>query len=83
MCVCLCVFVCVFVCVCPPPRLLIISDMMWCDMDTRECMNSGLDYWNGGKVDWSISARYFSCCMYFVVCGKSFYTFHIAASPEF
>ena len=25
--------VCVFVCVCPPPRLLITSDVMWRDMD--------------------------------------------------
>ena len=30
-----CVFACVFacVCVCPPPRLLITSGMMWCDID--------------------------------------------------
>ena len=28
---CVCVFVCV--CVCPPPRLLITSGMMWCDID--------------------------------------------------
>ena len=26
-------FVAVAVCVCPPPRLLITSGMMWCDMD--------------------------------------------------
>ena len=26
-------YVCVYVCVCPPPRLLMTSDMMWCDID--------------------------------------------------
>ena len=30
MSVCVCVYVCVL---CPPPRLLITSGMMWCDMD--------------------------------------------------
>ena len=25
--------VCAFACVCPPPRLLITSGLMWCDMD--------------------------------------------------
>ena len=29
MCVCVCV------CVCPPPRLLITSGVMWCDIDSR------------------------------------------------
>ena len=28
-----CVCVCVFACVCPPPRLLITSGVMWCDID--------------------------------------------------
>ena len=28
-----CVFACVCVCVCPPPRLLITSGVMWCDID--------------------------------------------------
>ena len=34
---CMCVFVCVCVCVyvCPPLRLLITSDVMWCDIDSR------------------------------------------------
>ena len=27
--------VCVFMCVCPPPRLLITSGMMWCDIDPK------------------------------------------------
>ena len=30
--VCMCVYVCV--CLCPPPRLLITSGMMWRDMDS-------------------------------------------------
>ena len=29
--ICKCVYVCVFVC--SPPRLLITSSVMWCDMD--------------------------------------------------
>ena len=33
-----CVFVCV--CVCPPPlRLLITSDVMWCDVDPYDWLN--------------------------------------------
>ena len=28
----MCVCVCVCVCVCPPPRLLVTSGVMWCDM---------------------------------------------------
>ena len=32
MSVCVCVCVCVFVC--PSPRLLITSGMIWCDMDS-------------------------------------------------
>ena len=30
---------CVFVCVCPPPRLLITSGVMWCDIDSRHWLN--------------------------------------------
>ena len=37
VCVCMCVHVCV--CVCPPPRLLITSSMMWCDMDPCDWLN--------------------------------------------
>ena len=35
MCVCVCVRACVRACVCVPPRprLLMTSDVMWCDMD--------------------------------------------------
>ena len=37
VCVCVCVRVCVCVCVCvlvcPPPRLLLTSGVMWCDID--------------------------------------------------
>ena len=33
MSVCVCVFVC------PPPRLLITSGMMWCDMDPYDWLN--------------------------------------------
>ena len=38
-CVCVCVYVCVCVraharVVCPPPRLLITSGVMWCGIDT-------------------------------------------------
>jgi len=29
----MCVCVCVCVCVCPPPRLLITSGVIWCDME--------------------------------------------------
>ena len=28
----MCVCVCVCVCVCPPPRMLITSGMIWCDI---------------------------------------------------
>ena len=39
-----CVFVCVFVCVCvcPPPRLLITSGVMWCDIDSRRLVKQVL-----------------------------------------
>jgi len=33
MCVCVCVCVCVCAYVSPPPRLLITSGMIWCDME--------------------------------------------------
>ena len=37
MCVCVCV--CVLACVCPPPRLLVTSGMMWCDIDPYDWLN--------------------------------------------
>ena len=37
MCICVCVFVCV--CVCPPPKLVITSGVMWCDMDPCDWLN--------------------------------------------
>ena len=39
LCLCVCVFVCVCMCVCPPPRLLITSGVMWCDMDPIRFLN--------------------------------------------
>ena len=49
VCVCVCVHVCVCVCVCTcvcvracvflPPRLLITSGMMWCDIDPYGWLN--------------------------------------------
>ena len=36
------VCVCVYVCVCPPPRLLITSDVMWCDIDSRRLVKQVL-----------------------------------------
>ena len=38
--VCVCVYVCV--CVCPPPRLLITSGVMWCDIDSRRLVKQVL-----------------------------------------
>ena len=34
--------VCVCVCVCPPPRLLITSGVMWCDIDSRRLVKQVL-----------------------------------------
>ena len=34
MCVCVCVFV-----LCPPPRLLITSGVIWCDIDSYDWSN--------------------------------------------
>ena len=41
VCVCVCLCVCVFVCVsvCPPPRLLITSGVIWCDIDPYNWLN--------------------------------------------
>ena len=39
MCVFVCLCMCVFVCVCPPPKLLITSGMIWCDMDPYDWLN--------------------------------------------
>ena len=30
---------CLHVCVCPPPRLIITSGVMWCDMDPYDWLN--------------------------------------------
>ena len=38
--VCMCV--CLRVCVCPPPRLLITSGVMWCDIDSRRLVKQVL-----------------------------------------
>ena len=35
-----CMFMCV--CVCPPPRLLITSGVMWCDIDSRRLVKQVL-----------------------------------------
>ena len=44
VCVCVCVCVCVFVCacVCLPPRLLMTSGIMWCDMDSIQMVKQVL-----------------------------------------
>ena len=42
VCVCVCVCVCLRVCVCPPPRLLITSGVMWCDIDSKRLVKQVL-----------------------------------------
>ena len=34
-----CMHMCLCVCVCPPPRLLITSGVMWCDIDPYDWLN--------------------------------------------
>ena len=41
-CFCVDVCMCVCLCVCPPPRLLITSSMMWCDIDSRRLVKQVL-----------------------------------------
>ena len=42
-CMCVCAFVCSYVhCVCSPPKLLITSDMVWCDMDPMQLVKQVL-----------------------------------------
>ena len=36
---------CMHVCVYPPPRLLITSGMMWCDIDPYNWLNTFYDYY--------------------------------------
>ena len=40
-----CACVCVCVCVCVPPRLLITSGVMWCDIDPIRLVNSMTFIW--------------------------------------
>ena len=57
----------------------------------RECINSGLDYWNGGMVEWWNGGlegfcscfHYLSCCIYLVVVADLCYTFCVAGLPDF
>ena len=42
VCVCLCVSVSLCVCVCLPPRLLITSGVMWCDIDPMQLVKQVL-----------------------------------------
>ena len=51
----------------------------------RECINSGLDYWNGGIVDYGFCPcfHYLSCCIHFVVLADLCYIFYVAGFPDF
>ena len=33
---------------------------------TWESINSGLDYWNGGMVDWIVFCPYFHCLSHYI-----------------
>ena len=48
MCVCVCVCVCLRVC--PPPRLLIISGVMWCDIDPIRLVNKFYGFYMAAVV---------------------------------
>ena len=64
MCMCVCVLVCVYVCVfvfvcvcvcvcvsmCLPPRLLITSDMMWHDVDSKQLVKQVLQLLYGSSI---------------------------------
>ena len=49
--VCVSVCVCVNVCVCPPPRLLITSGVMWCDIDPYDWLNKFYGFYMAAVVD--------------------------------
>ena len=59
------------------------------EMHFGECINSGLDYWNGGMVEWwtggflFLFSFFLSCCIYFVVLADLCYTFCVAGLPDF
>ena len=42
LCVYMCVYLCVYVSVCPPPRTLIISSVIWCDIGHVRLVKQGL-----------------------------------------
>ena len=48
VCVCVCVSACV--CVSPPPRLLITSGMMWCDIDPYDWLNKFYGFYMAAVV---------------------------------
>ena len=50
----------------------------------RECINSGLDYWNGGMVDWRVFVLVFVIChVVSIVLADLCYTFCVAGLPDF
>ena len=64
VCMHLCLRVCVCVFVCPPPRLLITSDVMWCDIDPYDWLNKSYGFYmaavvgiDSGSSDVSIYTR--------------------------
>ena len=42
-------YVCVFACVSPPPRLLITSGVMWCDMGSIQLVQQVLQFSYGNR----------------------------------
>ena len=42
-------YMCVFACVSPPPRLLITSDVMWCDMGSIQLVKQVLQLSYGNR----------------------------------
>ena len=47
---CVCVRVCARACVAAPQRLLIASDMMWCDMNLYDWLNKSYNFCIAGIV---------------------------------
>ena len=45
-----CACVCVRACVCPPPRLLITSGVMWCDIDPYDWLNKFYGFYMAAVV---------------------------------